>query len=109
MTEAAAAAKDLIPHFHEYLLRGGFPQTARIADVPTAQRLLREDIVDKVLKRDMTAMYGVRRVLELERVFLYLCLHDGGVLDIATLCGNIGVSKQLAHTFIEHFEAAQLL
>jgi hypothetical protein len=46
----------LTGHFHEYLLRGGFPQLARISDLVDAQRLLREDIVDKVLKRDMTAL-----------------------------------------------------
>jgi hypothetical protein len=46
-----------------------------------AQRLLREDIIDKVLKRDMTALFGVRRVLDLEHTFLYLCMHDGGLLD----------------------------
>ena len=35
-----------------------------VNDLTRCQRLLREDIVDKVLKRDMTALYGVRRVLE---------------------------------------------
>ena len=69
--------------FHEYLLRGGFPQCALVESVDLAQKLLREDIVDKVLKRDMTALFGVRRVLELEQTFLYLCLHDGGLLDMA--------------------------
>jgi hypothetical protein len=29
-----------------------------------SQRLLREDIIDKVLKRDMTALFEVRRVLD---------------------------------------------
>ena len=69
-------------HFHEDPLRGGFPQCALVPNVELAQKLLREDIVDKVLKRDMTALFGVRRVLELEQTFLYLCLHDGGLLDM---------------------------
>src|SRR5690606_21340912 len=72
--------------FHEYLLRGGFPQSAIVESIPLAQKLLREDIVDKVLKRDMTALFGVRRILELEQVFLYLCLHDGGLLNVMDLC-----------------------
>jgi hypothetical protein len=38
-----------------------------------------------VLKRDMTALFGVRRVLELEHTFLYLCMHDGGLLDMPDL------------------------
>ena len=64
-----------VGHFHEYLVRGGFPQTASIESINQAQRLLREDIIDKVLKRDMTALFGVRRVLELEKHFyIYVCM-----------------------------------
>lgn len=69
VTEAAAP---YVGHFHEYLVRGGFPQTAQVESITQAQRLLREDIIDKVLKRDMTALFGVRRVLDLEHTFLYL-------------------------------------
>ena len=75
----------------EWATRGrpaGFPEPALTDDLTRCQRLLREDIVDKVLKRDMTAFYGVRRVLEIERLFLYLCYHDGGILDIPTICGR---------------------
>mgnify|MGYP000240563440 CR=1 FL=1 len=53
------AVGPLVGHFHDYLLRGGFPQSALVPSVDTAQKLLREDIVDKVLKRDMTALFGV--------------------------------------------------
>lgn len=62
----AEAASAYVGHFHEYLVRGGFPQTAQTDSITQAQRLLREDIIDKVLKRDMTALFGVRRVLCLE-------------------------------------------
>jgi predicted AAA+ superfamily ATPase len=103
------AARPLTAHFHEYLLRGGFPQTALVESVPLAQKLLREDIVDKVLKRDMTALFGVRRVLELERTFLYLCLHDGGLLDLQVLCKELGLQKPTVSRFIDLLEAAHLV
>jgi predicted AAA+ superfamily ATPase len=99
----------LVAHFHEYLLRGGFPQSALMESIPQAQKLLREDIVDKVLKRDMTALFGVRRVLELEQTFLYLCLHDGGLLDMTTLCKNLEVKKPTANNFIALLENTHLI
>lgn len=105
----AAVAKPLTGHFHDYLLRGGFPQCAMVDGVVAAQKLLREDIVDKVLKRDMTALYGVRRVLELEQTFLYLCLHDGGLLDMGDLCKNLQVKKPTATSYINLLEAAHLI
>lgn len=102
-------ARPLVGHFHEYLLRGGYPQTALIESIPQAQRLLREDIIDKILKRDMTALFGVRRVLELEQTFLYLCMHDGGILDVTELCKNLEVKKPTANNFIALLESAHLI
>lgn len=96
-------------HFHEYLLRGGFPQTALVNSITQAQRLLREDIIDKVLKRDMTALFGVRRVLDLEHTFLYLCMHDGGLLNMADLCRNLEVKRPTAQNFIELLESTHLI
>lgn len=105
----ADLGRNYFGHFHEYLLRGGFPQTAQVDSVTQAQRLLREDIIDKVLKRDMTALFGVRRVLDLEHTFLYLCLHDGGLLDMVDLCSNLEVKRPTAQHFIELLEATHLI
>ncbi len=102
-------APQYVGHFHEYLLRGGFPQTALMESITQAQRLLREDIIDKVLKRDMTALFGVRRVLDLEHTFLYLCLHDGGLLDMPGLCANLEIKRPTAQSFIELLEATHLI
>lgn len=124
--QVAKLAAPYMVHFHEYLLRGGFPQTAQIRnitpsenlrslyesqilEITQAQRLLREDIVDKVLKRDMTAIFGVRRVLELERTFLYLCMHDDGLLDMQTLTNALQVKRPTAEHFIEILEASHLI
>ncbi len=105
----AEAAAPYVGHFHEYLVRGGFPQTALIESITQAQRLLREDIIDKVLKRDMTALFGVRRVLDLEHTFLYLCLHDGGLLDMVDLCANLAVKRPTAQHYIELLQATHLI
>lgn len=105
----AEAAAPYVGHFHEYLVRGGFPQTAQVESITQAQRLLREDIIDKVLKRDMTALFGVRRVLDLEHTFLYLCMHDGGLLDMPDLCANLEVKRPTAQNFIELLEATHLI
>ena len=106
VTEAAAS---YVGHFHEYLVRGGFPQTAQVESITQAQRLLREDIIDKVLKRDMTALFGVRRVLDMEHTFLYLCMHDGGLLDMVDLCSNLEVKRPTAQNFIELLESTHLI
>lgn len=80
-----------------------------MGSVTAAQKLLREDIVDKVLKRDMTALFGVRHVLELEQVFLYLCLHGGGLLDMQALCKDLQLKKPTVNNFISLLESTHLI
>ena len=103
------AARELTGHFHEYLIRGGFPQTALVESITQSQRLLREDIIDKVLKRDMTALFGVRRIIELEQMFIYLCMHDGGQQDIATISRELGIAKPTVQNYIDLLEASHLV
>lgn len=102
-------ARALVAYFHDYLLRGGFPECAKVDSITLAQKLLREDIVDKVLKRDMTALFGVRRVVELEQTFLYLCLHDGGQLDILELCKSLELKRPTVSNFVDLLEATHLI
>ncbi len=106
---AQKIAAPYVGHFHEYLIRGGFPQTAQVESITQAQRLLREDIIDKALKRDMTALFGVRRILDLEHTFLYLCMHDGGLLNMTDLSSNLEVKRPTAQHFIELLAACHLI
>jgi len=107
---ARASGRGLTAHFHDYLLRGGFPEPAQAQELARCQRLLREDIVDKVLKRDMTALYGVRRVLDLEKLFLYLCYHDGGILDVPSIARNLeNVNRQSVVNYLDLFESTHLV
>lgn len=57
----------------------------------------------------MTALFGVRRVLDLEHTFLYLCMHDDGLLDMADLCANLEVKRLTAQNFIELLQSAHLI
>lgn len=108
--QESESARPLIPHFHEYLLRGGFPEPAKVEDIRIAQKLLRDDIVEKVLKRDMTSLYGVRHVLDLEKVFIYLCLHDGGILDVSKMSSNLDdMSRPKINSFLSLLESAHLV
>ncbi len=102
-------SRKLTPFFHEYLIRGGFPECAKIDSIQTVQRLLREDIIDKILKRDMTALFGVRQVLQLEQLFLYLCLHDGSILDFPAICEPLNVKRPTVERYLSFFEATHLL
>lgn len=105
----AAKMRPLMPLFQQYLLVGGFPETAKMPASPSTQRLLREDIVDRVLKRDMTMLYGVRNVADLERLFLYLCYHSGGLFNAADCARELGSSRPSISNFLDLLEQSHLV
>ncbi len=109
LTQVRDTTSEYIPHFHQYLLLGGFPQTTLTRDIYQAQKLIREDIIDKVLKRDMTALFGVRLITELESVFLYLCLHDGAIAHIQTMCKELELKRPTVDSFIDLLESTHLI
>lgn len=101
--------RHLMPLFLNYLLVGGFPETAMQKDIALSQRLLREDVVERVLKRDMTMLFGVRNVDDLEKLFIYTCLHSGDIFSVQSVASALGVSHITVTNHLEILEQANLI
>lgn len=109
LTRLAETFRALLPEFQRYLLVGGFPETALSDDTDYCQRILREDVVERVLKRDMVALFGVRKINELEKLFIYLCFHTGGLLSARTCATELGTTVQTVDSYLESLESANLI
>ncbi len=97
-------------HFNRYLQVGGFPELALSKDDYTAQIIMREDIVDKVLKRDIPALYNIRNSTEMERVFLYICFNSSNIISIEAITKELGsISRVTVEDYIDHLESANLI
>jgi predicted AAA+ superfamily ATPase len=105
----AAQMRPLQPLFLRYLLVGGFPETARQPNISFCQRILREDVVERVLKRDMTALFDIRNVNALERLFIYLCLYTGGILEVQKCASALQVPRSTVDNYLELMEHANLI
>ena len=98
------------PHWNRYLNTGGFPELLHMDNTFRAQNILREDVVDKVLKRDIPSLFDVRNTLQLEKVFLYLCLHSGSLINAAAMCRQLeGVSLPTLSRYMEFLQDANLI
>lgn len=104
-----AAFRPLMPLFQRYLLVGGFPETAAIEDISLSQRLLREDVVERVLKRDITAMFGIRNVADLEKLFIYICIHSGDILAVKTCADALETTTSTVANHLSVLEQANLI
>ena len=97
-------------HFHRYLTVGGFPELALSKDDYYAQRILREDVVDKVLKRDIPALFNVRNAAVLEKVFLFLCFNSSGIISISAISKELdGTPAATVSNYIQFLERANLI
>jgi predicted AAA+ superfamily ATPase len=109
LSALASNLRPLQPLFQRYLLVGGFPETAIQENIDLCQRLLREDVVERVLKRDMTALFRVRNISELEKLFIYLCLHSGGILAHQTCAKDLGTTTTTVSNHLTLLEQANLI
>jgi predicted AAA+ superfamily ATPase len=97
-------------HFVRYLQVGGFPELALSHNDLMAQQVMREDVVDKVLKRDLPSLYSIRNATELERIFLYLCNVSSDIISIEAIAKELnGVSRPTVENYIQYLESANLI
>lgn len=97
-------------HFTRYLQVGGFPELALASNDLMAQQIMREDVVDKVLKRDLPSLYNIRSSTELERIFLYLCNVSSNIVSFSALAKELdGVSRPTVENYINYLESANLI
>ncbi len=101
---------DIQNYFNRYLCVGGFPELALADDDIFAEQVMREDVVDKVLKRDLPALYNIRNATELERIFLYLCNVSSEIVSIEAITKELnGVSRPTVENYISYLESANLI
>lgn len=97
-------------HFNRYLTVGGFPELALANDDSYAQRILREDVVDKVIKRDVLSLFGIRNPLLMEKLFLYLCINSTQIFSTSTAAKELeNTSGATVESYLEALEMSNLI
>lgn len=100
----------LTQHLNRYLTVGGFPELALASDDRQAQRILREDVVDKVIKRDVLMLFNVRNPLQLEKVFLYLCVNSSNIINFAAMSKELDdMNKVTLASYVEFLKQSNLI
>ena len=97
-------------HFNRYLMIGGFPELVLSDDDVYAQRMLREDVVDKVIKRDVLTLFNIRSPLLMEKLFLYLCMNSTEAFSVTTVAKELeNTSASTIDSYIEALEMSNLI
>lgn len=102
--------KALNEQFFRYINYGGYPEiifdTSIRKDLPG---FIKNDIIDKVLLRDLPGLYGIKDVQELNRFFTFLAYNTGREFVMQTLAKDSGLKTEEIKRYIEYLEAAFLI
>lgn len=97
-------------HFIDYINFGGYPEVSLSSEIQSNPgRYIRNDIVDKVLLRDLPSLYGIKDVQELNSLFTTIAYNSGNEFTYEQLSISSGVAKNTIKRYIEYLEAAFLI
>ncbi len=96
--------------FIEYINYGGYPEVIFSDSIKADPgRFIKNDIVDKVLLRDLPGLYGIRDIQELNYLFTTLAFNTADEVSLEQLSKRSGVAKNTIKRYIEYLETAFLI
>ena len=102
--------KVLNKEFVHYLNFGGYPEVVLSEKIQSDMgRYVKNDIVDRVLLRDLPSLYGIKDVQELNRFFTYIAYNTGNEFSYETMSRESGIQKDTLKKYLEYLEAAFLI
>lgn len=102
--------KELNREFVHYLNFGGYPEVILSEKIQGDMgRYVKNDIVDKVLLRDLPSLYGIKDVQELNRFFTYIAYNTGNEFSYEAMSKESGIQKDTLKKYLEYLEAAFLI
>ncbi|WP_214229529.1 ATP-binding protein [Pedobacter sp. B4-66] len=102
--------KALNKEFVNYLNFGGYPEVVLSEKIQSDMgRYVKNDIVDKVLLRDLPSLYGIKDVQELNRFFTYIAYNTGNEFSYETMSRESGIPKDTLKKYLEYLESAFLI
>jgi predicted AAA+ superfamily ATPase len=101
---------ELNRHFLDYINFGGYPEVIFLEKIQmNPGRYIKNDIIDKVLLRDLPSLYGIQDVQELNSFFTTLAYYSGNEVSLEALSSGSGVNKHLLKRYFEYLQAAFLI
>ncbi|MCL5674714.1 MAG: ATP-binding protein [Candidatus Omnitrophica bacterium] len=95
--------------FNHYISWGGFPHIFEITDEILKYKLLREDVIEKIIYRDLVELFGIKKPFVLEKLFLYLAEHSSEILNISNISNTLQLSREYIEKYIDYLKQAYII
>ncbi len=96
--------------FVDYLNFGGYPEAVLNKAIrENADQFIRNDIIDKVLLKDLPSLYGINEIQELNKLFSFLAYNAGAEASLENISRESGLAKPTIKKYIDYLESAFLI
>lgn len=96
--------------FIDYINFGGYPEVVTSMQLRrNPRRYIKEDIIDKVLLKDLPGLYGIHDTRDLYRLFIHIVFRSGEEFTYEDLSKESGIRKETIKKYIDYFESAFLI
>jgi predicted AAA+ superfamily ATPase len=96
--------------FIDYINFGGYPELSLSKVIQSDPgRYIRNDIIDKVLMRDLPSLYGISDIQELNSLFTFIAYNSGNEMSLDEISKSSGVAKNTIKRYLTYLEAAFLI
>lgn len=99
--------KELKQLFQNYMMSNGFPEMVD-EDAETRQKYTTE-IVEKVIYRDIPALFPVREAGVLHNIFKIIMADPGEIISLNDLAGELGVTRQTVSSYLDYLEKSFMI
>ncbi|MET7243435.1 ATP-binding protein [Methylobacterium sp. EM32] len=97
-------------YFIEYINYGGFPEVAMIEKMKdNIDQFVKNDIIDKVLLKDLPNLYGIQNIQDLNNIFKLLAYNNGQEVGLEAIAQQSQINKLHIKSFIEYLDNAFLI
>ena len=93
-----------------YINFGGYPEPIFDKSIQkNVGRFIGQDIIDKVLLRDLPALYGIQDTQELNSLFTMVAFNSGQEINLESLSRKFSIAKNTIQKYLTYLESAFLI
>ncbi len=88
------------PEFLDYVKKGGFPEIARETNFKEVGRYVRSSVIDKVVRRDIPQLSGIRNVELLHQLLESIAINPGMYVNYQTLAQRFDSDRRTIKEYL---------
>lgn len=101
--------KELLKEFKGFIQSQGFPELTGVADRQVIQKYLQEGIVEKIVYKDIPAIFSIKETAILESLLKLLMEEPGQMIDMQTIASQFKTTRQTISNYFSFLEQAFLV